>query len=75
MYHVGLIQHVFGGFPLWLSHQESPAVQNMQEMWVRSLGWEDPLKEKMATCSGILAWDPWTEELGRLQSLGSQTPR
>ena len=62
------------GLPPWLSHQESPAVQNMQEMWVRSLGWEDPLKGKMATCSSILAWDPWTGELGRLQSLESQSP-
>ena len=35
----------------------------MQEMWVQSLGWEDPLKKKMATHSSILAWDPWTEEL------------
>jgi hypothetical protein len=35
--------------------------------------WEDPLKKEMATLSSILAWIiPWTEELGRLQSLGSQ---
>ena len=45
----------------------------MQEMWVRSLGWEDPLEKEMATHSGILAWRmPWTEEPGRLQSMGSQ---
>ena len=45
----------------------------MQETWVRSLGWQDPLEEKMATHSRILAWKiPWTEELGRLQSMGSQ---
>ena len=45
----------------------------MQETWVRSLGWEDPLEEEMATHSSILAWEiPWTEELGRLQSMGSQ---
>ena len=36
----------------------------MQEMWVGSLGWEDPLEEGMATHSSILAWRiPWTEIL------------
>ena len=36
----------------------------MQETWVRSLGWEDPLEKEMATYSSILAWRiPWTEEL------------
>ena len=45
----------------------------MQETWVWSLGLEDPLKEEMATHSSILAWRiPWTEEPGRLQSIGSQ---
>ena len=45
----------------------------MQETHIRSLGWEDPLKEKMATHSNILAWRiPWTEEPSRLQSKGSQ---
>ena len=45
----------------------------MQETWVRSLGWEDPLEKEMATHSSILAWRiPWTEELGGLQSMGSQ---
>ena len=46
----------------------------MQEIWVQSLGWEDPLEEGMATHSSILAWRiPWTEELGGLlQSPGSQ---
>ena len=44
----------------------------MQESQVRFLGWEDPLKEEIATCSSILAWRiPWTEEPGRLQSMGS----
>ena len=43
------------------------------ETWVRSLGWEDPLEEGMATHSSILAWrTPWTEEPGRLPSMGSQ---
>ena len=45
----------------------------MQETQVRSLGWEDPLEEEMATHSSILAWEiPWTEEPGRLQPMGSQ---
>ena len=39
----------------------------MQEMWVSSLGWEDPLEKEMATHSSILAWEiPQTEEPGRL---------
>ena len=45
----------------------------MQETWVWSLGREDPLEKEMATHSSILAWRiPWTEELGRLQSMGLQ---
>ena len=44
-----------------------------QETRVRSLGWEDPLEEEMATHSSILAWDfPWTEKPGGLQSTGSK---
>ena len=39
-------------------------------MWVRSLGWEDPLEEGMATHSGMRI--PWTEEPGELQSIGLQ---
>ena len=47
-----------------------PAIQETQ---VRSLGQEDPLEEGMATHSSVLAWRiPWTEEPGRLQSIGSQ---
>ena len=45
----------------------------MQETWVRSLGWEDRLEKEMATHSSTLACKiPWTEEPGRLQSMGSQ---
>ena len=45
----------------------------MQETQVRSLDWEDPLERERATHSSILAWRiPWTEEPGRLQSMGSQ---
>ena len=45
----------------------------MQEMWVQSLGQEDPLEKEMATHSSILAWRiPWTEEPGGLLFMGSQ---
>ena len=51
-------------------------MQEMQEMWDRSLGGEDPLQKGMATHFSILAWTiPWTEEPGRLQSMGSQRVR
>ena len=46
-------------------------VKNLQETWVRFLGWEDLLEKGMATHSSILAWRiPLTEEPGRLQSVG-----
>ena len=45
----------------------------MQETWVWSLGREDTLQKEMATHSNIITWEiPWTEETGRLQSMGSQ---
>ena len=45
----------------------------MQETWVQSLGLDDPLEKGMVTHCSILAWRiPWTEEPGRLQSMGSQ---
>ena len=48
----------------------------MWEMWVWSLGWENPLEKGMATHSSILAWKiPWTEEPGGLQFMGSQRVR
>ena len=44
----------------------------MPETRVQSLGWDDLLEKEMATRSSILAWKiPWTEEAGRLQSMGS----
>ena len=50
-----------------------PAVQ---EPWLESLGWKDPLKKGMATHSSILAWEiPWTEGSGGLQFMGLQTVR
>ena len=46
---------------------------SMRENLVQPLGWEDPLEEETATHSSILAFEiPWTEELGGLQSMGSQ---
>ena len=48
-------------------------LSTMQETQVRSLGWEDPLEKEMAIYSSTIAWKiPWTEEPGRLQSMGSQ---
>ena len=45
----------------------------MQETWVQTLGWEGPLEKETATHFSVLAWrNPWTEESGRLQSMGSQ---
>ena len=48
-------------------------MQEMQEMPVWSVGWEDPLEKEMATHSSIIAWKiSWTEEPGELQSMGLQ---
>ena len=53
--------------------QTVKSLPTMQETWVPSLGWEDPLEKEMATHSRSLAWKiPWTEEPGRLQSMGSR---
>ena len=58
---------------VFLVAQTAKNLPAMPETWVRSLGQEDPLKKGMATHSNILAWEiPWTEEPGRLQSMGSQ---
>ena len=68
------------GWALKLSFRASLVAQRlkhllaMQETWVQSLGWEDPLEKEMATHSSILVWRiPWTEEPGGLQSTGSQS--
>ena len=62
-------------FTVWAS-LVAQLVKNLPAIWktwVRSLGWEDPLEEGMATHSSILACRiPWAEEPGRLQSTGSQ---
>ena len=53
--------------------KNSSALQELQEMRVRFLDWEDPLEKGMATHSSILAWRiPWAEKAGRLHSTGSQ---
>ena len=60
-------------FPGGLVLKKLPAMQKMQETWVRLLGWDDPLEEGMATHSSILAWRiPGTEEPGGLRSMGPQ---
>ena len=62
-------------FLLWASlvFQSVKNLPALQETWVRSPGWEDPLEKEMATHSSILAWRiSWTEEPGGLQSMGSQ---
>ena len=63
-------------FPDGSAVKNTPAMQEAQEMGVRSLSGEDPLVEEMATHSINLAWRiPWTEEPDRLQSKGSQKAR
>ena len=57
------LKWVYTGFPGGSEVTNPPAVQETQEMWVRSLGQEDGLEKRMATHSSILAWAiPWTEE-------------
>ena len=69
------------GYPLQYSWASLMAqtVKNlpaMQDTWVQSLAWEDPLEKGKAAHSSILAWRiPWTKEPGRLQSIGSQRVR
>ena len=64
------------GFPSGSAGKNLPAMQELQETQIWSLDWEDPLEEGMATHSSILpAESPRTEELGRLQSMGSQRVR
>ena len=61
------------GFPLWLKGKESACNAGDTEIWVWSLAQEDPLEKEMATHCNNLVWIiPWTEEPGRLKSMGSQ---
>ena len=63
----------FLDFPGGLAVKYLPAMHEMLETQVWSLGWEDPLEQEMATHSSIGAWRiPWTEEPSRLRSMGSQ---
>ena len=69
--------HMFLCVPhvLWASlvAQRIKHLPTVQEAQVRSLGWEDPLEKEMAIHSSTIAWKiPWTEEPGRLQSMGLQ---
>ena len=67
---------MIGAFHSGSAVKNLPAMQETQEMWVQSLGWEDPLEEEMATHSSILAWKiPWTEEPRGLQPMGSKRVR
>ena len=68
---------IFSPFlPASLVAQMVKPLPAMWETWVQSVGREDPLEKEMATHSGTLAWKiPWTEEPGRLQSMGLQTVR
>ena len=53
--------------------QRAKPLSTMWETRVRALGWEDTLEKEMAIHSSTIAWKiPWTEEPGRLQSMGSQ---
>ena len=68
-------KYLLSDFP-WASlvAQMVKNLPGMWETWVPSLGQEDPLVKRMATHSIILTWRiPWTEEPGRLQSVGSQS--
>ena len=69
-----LMSYMYSDFPR--TSLVTQMVKCLPTMWgtqVRSLGWEDPLEKEMATHSNTLAWKiPWTEESGRLQSMGLQ---
>ena len=85
IFHVSLILswNLISGFGFIVEPYEASlvaqAVKNlsaMQETWVKSWVWEDPLEKGMATHSNFLAWRiPWTEEPGELQSMGLQRVR
>ena len=66
-------RHLIPGPLASLVAQTVKRLPAMQEARVPSLGWEDPLEKEMVTHSSTLAWKiAWTEEPGRLQSMGSQ---
>ena len=69
--HLLNIKNIVINYRTFLVAQTIKHLPTMQETWVQSLGGEDLLEKEMATHSSILAWKiPWTEEPGRLQSIG-----
>ena len=57
----------------WLFQRPGVSPKAQQETQVQYVGWKDPMEKEMTTHSSLLAWEiPWTEELGGLQSMGSQ---
>ena len=69
LYSYSFKSHLF--IHAWVVAQMVKNLAAMQETWVQSLGWEDPLEKEMATHSSTLAWKiPWMEERGKLQSMG-----
>ena len=70
-----VIRHITGKFGYKVDYLVAQTVKRLPAMWetrVRSLGQEDPVEKEMATHSSTIAWKiPWTEEPGRLQSMGS----
>ena len=66
----GIITQIVNNNGAMMVAQTVKNLPAMQETWVRSLGWEDPLEKEMATHSRILDWGiPWTDEPGGLQSM------
>ena len=67
-------EKLFKNTLVWWASLVAQMVKLLPAVWetrVQSLGWEDPLQKEMATHSSTLAWkSPWTEEPGRLQSMG-----
>ena len=57
----------------FVANMDCHSAGDLQDMWIQSLGWEDPLEKEMATHSSILAWEiSWTEEPSGVQSLELQ---
>ena len=57
----------------FVANMDCHSAADLQDMWIQSLGWEDPLEKEMATHSSILAWEiSWTEEPSGVQSLELQ---
>ena len=72
---IWLLLHLVFILSLWTSlvAQKVKHLSTMWETWVQSLGQEDPLEKEMAIYSSTIAWKiPWTEDSGRLQSMGLQ---